>query len=122
MVKIKLRVFQSYKESDIVNFIKIQRIKWAGHVIRMKEDRTAKKVFNAQPIGTRRKGMCARVRATYANFPPFLADQRASRKMATSKRKAFCVIQFAKTESAITVVRAFRIFGCQPPNDNILRE
>ncbi|GFX93658.1 DUF4817 domain-containing protein [Trichonephila clavipes] len=41
--------------------------------------------------------------------------------MATSKQKAFCVLQFAKTESAITVQRAFRIqFGCQPPNDNIL--
>ncbi|GFW37770.1 uncharacterized protein TNCV_4629751 [Trichonephila clavipes] len=42
--------------------------------------------------------------------------------MAISKRKAFCVIQFAKTESAITVQRAFLIkFGCQPLNDSILR-
>ncbi|GFV59446.1 uncharacterized protein TNCV_3172861 [Trichonephila clavipes] len=49
-------LYQSYKESNIVNFIKIQRIKWAGHVVRMDEDRTTKKVFNAQPIGTRRKG------------------------------------------------------------------
>ncbi|GFT40088.1 uncharacterized protein TNCV_2171051 [Trichonephila clavipes] len=44
------------KESDIVNFIKIQRIKWAGRVVRRNEDRITKKVFNAQPIGTRRKG------------------------------------------------------------------
>ncbi|GFU49631.1 uncharacterized protein TNCV_4143981 [Trichonephila clavipes] len=51
-----LEFYRSYKESDIVNFIKIQRIKWAGHVIRMNEDRTTKKVFNAQPIGTQRKG------------------------------------------------------------------
>ncbi|GFV86930.1 uncharacterized protein TNCV_2198821 [Trichonephila clavipes] len=49
-------LYRSYKESDIVNFIKIQRIKWAGHVIRMNEDRTTKKVFNTRPIGTRRKG------------------------------------------------------------------
>ncbi|GFU31869.1 uncharacterized protein TNCV_1111301 [Trichonephila clavipes] len=49
-------LYQSYKESDIVNFIKMQRIKWAGHVVRMDEDRTTKKAFNAQPIGTRRKG------------------------------------------------------------------
>ncbi|GFY30615.1 uncharacterized protein TNCV_3117771 [Trichonephila clavipes] len=42
-------------EFDIVNFIKIKRIKWAGHVIRMNEDRTTEKVFNAQPIGTQRK-------------------------------------------------------------------
>ncbi|PRD34986.1 UNVERIFIED_CONTAM: hypothetical protein NCL1_12882 [Trichonephila clavipes] len=43
--------------------------------------------------------------------------------MATSKQKAFCVLQFVKTESAITVQRAFHIkFGRQLPNDNnILR-
>ncbi|GFX93911.1 DUF4817 domain-containing protein [Trichonephila clavipes] len=39
--------------------------------------------------------------------------------MATSKRKAFCDLQFAKKEFAITVQRVFRIkFGCQPPKDN----
>ncbi|GFV42744.1 uncharacterized protein TNCV_840991 [Trichonephila clavipes] len=47
---------QSYKESDIANFIKIQRIKWARHAVRMNEDRATKKVFNAQPIALRRKG------------------------------------------------------------------
>ncbi|GFV12488.1 uncharacterized protein TNCV_1792671 [Trichonephila clavipes] len=51
-----LELYQSYNESDIVNFIEILRIQWAVHVIRMNEDRTPKKVFNAQPIVTRRKG------------------------------------------------------------------
>ncbi|GFV88004.1 uncharacterized protein TNCV_3241541 [Trichonephila clavipes] len=51
-----LELYQSYKECDIVNFTKIQRIKWAGHFVRMNEDHTTKKVFNAQPIGLRRKG------------------------------------------------------------------
>ncbi|GFW61712.1 uncharacterized protein TNCV_3706471 [Trichonephila clavipes] len=41
--------------------------------------------------------------------------------MATSKQKVFCVLQFAKTETAITVQRAFcSKFGCRLPNDNIL--
>ncbi|GFW69084.1 uncharacterized protein TNCV_2919821 [Trichonephila clavipes] len=48
-----LELYRSCKESDIVNFIKIQRIKWAGHVVRMEEDPTTK---NARPTGTRRKG------------------------------------------------------------------
>ncbi|GFU27584.1 uncharacterized protein TNCV_283021 [Trichonephila clavipes] len=51
-----LELCRSFKESDIVNFVKIQRIKWAGHVIIMNEDHTTKKFFNVQPMGTRRKG------------------------------------------------------------------
>ncbi|GFX84743.1 uncharacterized protein TNCV_725501 [Trichonephila clavipes] len=31
-------------------------MKWAGHIVRMNEDRITKKVSNAQPIGSRRKG------------------------------------------------------------------
>ncbi|GFS52608.1 uncharacterized protein TNCV_4852351 [Trichonephila clavipes] len=50
-----LELYQSYKESGIVSVIKIQ-IKWAGHIVRMDEDCTTKKVFNAQPIGTQRRG------------------------------------------------------------------
>ncbi|GFV43983.1 uncharacterized protein TNCV_2226651 [Trichonephila clavipes] len=50
-----LELYRSHKEFDIVNFIKIQRIKWTAHVIRVNEDRTTKKVFRVQPIGTRRK-------------------------------------------------------------------
>ncbi|GFX06761.1 uncharacterized protein TNCV_3113491 [Trichonephila clavipes] len=53
--RIRFRALSSYKESDIVNFIKIQRIKWARHVDRMDEDHTTNKVFNAEPNGTRRK-------------------------------------------------------------------
>ncbi|GFX59899.1 hypothetical protein TNCV_4984121 [Trichonephila clavipes] len=37
-----LELCLSYKEYDIVNFIKVQRIKWADHVVRMEEDRTTK--------------------------------------------------------------------------------
>ncbi|GFU18045.1 uncharacterized protein TNCV_1446081 [Trichonephila clavipes] len=47
--------YQNPPESDIANFFKIQRYKWAGRVVRMYEDRTTKEVFNAQPIGKRRK-------------------------------------------------------------------
>ncbi|GFT20590.1 hypothetical protein TNCV_2184141 [Trichonephila clavipes] len=44
--------------SSSINHIKnrVQRIEWAGQVVRMDEGLTTKKVFNAQQIGTRRKG------------------------------------------------------------------
>ncbi|GFX60296.1 retrovirus-related Pol polyprotein from transposon 17.6 [Trichonephila clavipes] len=52
-------------------------------------------------------------------FPPFLADQHASKKVETSEDKAFCVLRFAKTESAITMQRALRIkIDCHLRNDN----
>ncbi|GFV77539.1 uncharacterized protein TNCV_1070681 [Trichonephila clavipes] len=52
--KSNLELYQSNKESDIVNFTKIQRIKWDGHV-KINEDRTTKKCLQCQPIGTRTK-------------------------------------------------------------------
>ncbi|GFT63538.1 uncharacterized protein TNCV_870111 [Trichonephila clavipes] len=54
--------------------------------------------------------------------PPFPADRRDRTKTATSEKKAFYVLQFANTESAITAQRSFRIkFGCQSPSNNNIR-
>ncbi|GFT29769.1 uncharacterized protein TNCV_4891691 [Trichonephila clavipes] len=47
---------QLYKEYDIVGSIKIQRIKWAGHAVRMDEDRTTKKVFNDNQLTNEKRG------------------------------------------------------------------
>ncbi|GFT24338.1 uncharacterized protein TNCV_3252001 [Trichonephila clavipes] len=49
-------LYKLYKESDIGNFMKIQRIQWSGHAVKMDENRSAEKVFNAHPVGIRRKG------------------------------------------------------------------
>jgi hypothetical protein len=43
-------------EPDIVKYIKINRLGWAGHVTRMDNNRTVKKVFNTKPIGMRKTG------------------------------------------------------------------
>ncbi|KAJ4426515.1 hypothetical protein ANN_27329 [Periplaneta americana] len=34
-----------YNEPDIVKFIKVRRMDWAGHIVRMQDDRVAKRVF-----------------------------------------------------------------------------
>jgi len=37
-----------YKSQDIVTVIKIQRLEWLGHVIRMKETRSVKNTFEGK--------------------------------------------------------------------------
>ena len=44
------------ENTDIVRFIKSRRIAWLGHVMRMAEKRTAKRVLEWKPIGKRIRG------------------------------------------------------------------
>jgi hypothetical protein len=45
-----------FNEPDIVKYIKISSLDWAGHVTRTDNNRTVKKVFNTKPIGIRKTG------------------------------------------------------------------
>ena len=61
---------------------------------------------------------CARAHA----LVPRLPLEALVAKMATREQKAFCVLQFAKTDSVIRVQRTFPMkFHCNPPSDNIRR-
>ncbi|GFW60850.1 uncharacterized protein TNCV_2672711 [Trichonephila clavipes] len=51
-----LELYRSYKEFDIVNFIKIQPIKWAGYVTRMNEDCITKKSLQCSTNRHTKKG------------------------------------------------------------------
>ena len=44
------------KHQNIVNHIRDQRLKWFGHVQRMPDTRTVKKIFNWKPLTKRPKG------------------------------------------------------------------
>ena len=41
---------------DIVRFIKSRRTAWLGHVMRMDDKRTPKRILKWKPIGTRTRG------------------------------------------------------------------
>jgi len=52
-------LYSLYKEPNIVEDIKIRRLEWAGHIIRMEEERIPKKVLNrnfhtTRPVGRSR--------------------------------------------------------------------
>ena len=45
-----------YKSQDIVTVIKIRRLEWIGHIIRMNETRSVKKIFEGKLEGRRGRG------------------------------------------------------------------
>ena len=47
---------EAFNEPNIVNYIKVNRLARAGHLMRMNNDRILKKKFNTKPDGVRRVG------------------------------------------------------------------
>ena len=45
-----------YRIPNIVTTIKVRRLEWAGHLVRMSDDRTVKKVFLGKLDGRRKAG------------------------------------------------------------------
>ena len=45
-----------YRSTNIVRVIKSRRLRWAGHVARMEESRSAFKILTGKPIGKRPLG------------------------------------------------------------------
>ncbi|GFV21936.1 uncharacterized transposon-derived protein F52C9.6 [Trichonephila clavipes] len=51
-----LELYKIYKQTDVVKFVKLQRLKWARHLARKNENRCCKKIFLAKPMGNRPRG------------------------------------------------------------------
>ena len=55
-IKTNEELMTKYKTPDIVSIIKIRRLEWLGHVIRMNETRSVKKIFEGKLEGRRGRG------------------------------------------------------------------
>ena len=49
-------LYDLYKDNDIVTFIKLRRLEWAGHVYRMEDHRIPKRLMEGRIYGIRPKG------------------------------------------------------------------
>ena len=49
-------IYEIFKEPDVIKTIKINRMKWAAHIIRMNEENPVRRVFSAKPHTTRKRG------------------------------------------------------------------
>jgi hypothetical protein len=52
-VKINKDLDKLIKHKNIINYIKTQRLSWFGHLQRMPDSRTVKKIFNWKPLTKR---------------------------------------------------------------------
>jgi hypothetical protein len=55
-IKTNEGLMTKYKAPDIVNIIKIRRLEWLGHVVRMNETRCVKKILEGKLEGRRGRG------------------------------------------------------------------
>ena len=47
-IETNAQLITKYKSQDIVTVIKIRRLEWLGHVIRMNESRSVEKIFEGK--------------------------------------------------------------------------
>jgi hypothetical protein len=55
-IKYNYELYTLYKESNTLTYIKINRLRWAGHVIRLEEQNPATRVLVAVVEGRRQRG------------------------------------------------------------------
>jgi len=55
-IKYNHELYALYKDRDIVTYIKVNRLIWAGHVIRLEEQSPARRVLVAVVEGKRQRG------------------------------------------------------------------
>ena len=49
-------LYSLYKDDQVTKKIRVQRLRWLGHLARMNDENVAKRVFERNPEGRRRRG------------------------------------------------------------------
>ena len=87
------------ENADIVRFIKSQRIAWLGHVIRMDDKRTPKRILQWKPIGTRTTGRPGKRWIAGIEEDLQIMGKRRWRKQCEERREWKKITEKAKTHS-----------------------
>jgi hypothetical protein len=54
-IKMNHDIREKFKSPDIISVIKLRRLEWLGHVMRLNETRVARKILDDKPGGKRRR-------------------------------------------------------------------
>jgi hypothetical protein len=84
-----------YKSADILTSIKVRRLEWAGHVVRMDDERVVKTVFLGNPGGRRKPGRPRLRCLDYAEDDLKTLGVRRWRKRAEDREKLAIVLKEA---------------------------
>lgn len=55
-IRYNQELYELFNEPDVIKFIKMGRLRWAGHVARMEETRPAIRALQVDPGGQRQRG------------------------------------------------------------------
>jgi hypothetical protein len=55
-IKMSHEIQEKFKSPDIISVMKLRRLEWLGHVMRMNETRVARKILDDKPGGRSRRG------------------------------------------------------------------
>ena len=89
------------EQEDIVRFIKAQRLRWLGHVERMSEVRTAKRLYKARMTGRRNQGRPRNRWKDEVEQDLKRMEVRGWSKMAKDRKCWKQVVQQAKTHAEL---------------------
>jgi len=86
---------------DIVRFIKSRRIAWLGHVMRMDDKRTTKRILQWKPIGTRTRRRPGKRWIADTEEDLQIMGVRRWRKQCEERREWKKITEKPKTHSAL---------------------
>jgi hypothetical protein len=87
--------------AEVVRFIKSRRIAWLGHVMRMGDKRTPKRILQWKPIGTRNRGRPRKSWIAGIEEDLQIMGVRRWRKQCEGRAKWKKITEKAKTHSGL---------------------
>jgi hypothetical protein len=100
-IKMNYELNELTGNADIVRFIKSRRIAWLGHVMRMDDKRTSKRILQWKPIGTRTRGRPRKRWIAGIEEDLQIMGVRRWRKQCEERAEWKKVTEKAKTHSAL---------------------
>jgi hypothetical protein len=55
-LEMNLEIYNKFKSPDIATVVKVRRLEWLGHVVRVDGERAVNRLLKGKPCGGREKG------------------------------------------------------------------